>query len=166
MVAQELLGAHHVPDGDKGKVAAERPAGRGVERGRTGRTLAAAEYVGAKHVKPARVDRLARSDEVVPPAGFFSVGRMDAGAVMVAAEGVADDDGVVTRGVQTAISLEAQRESRQDLAALAGEGLRADEVARLDESNLAGAGGGLRIRAVLRVSHGGKGKTLMHTNRH
>ena len=58
--------------------------------------------------------------------------------MMVATEGVADDDCVVPRGIEMAVRLIAQGETRQHLAALEGERPGMDEIVRLDEADLAG----------------------------
>ena len=137
VVEQQLLRAHHVADRDEREGEAERAAGRGVDRRRPGRALAPAEHVGAEHVEAARVDRLAGADEVVPPAGLGVGERVHAGAMVVAAQRVADEDRVVARGVERAVGLVPQREAGQRLAAFKSERLRVDEVPRLDEADLA-----------------------------
>ena len=152
VVAQQLLRAHHVANRDKGKRQAERPARGGIERERPARALAAAEDVGAEHEKPARVDRLAWADEIVPPTRLRIGQRMDAGAMMVAAERMADDDRVVPGGIEMAVRFIAQRELRQHLAALEDERLGMDKIARLDETDLSGLGG-CAGNVILRVVH-------------
>jgi hypothetical protein len=48
---------------------------------------------------------------------------VDAGAVVIAAQRVADEHGVVARGVEPAVGFVPQREAGQLLAVFAGEGL-------------------------------------------
>ena len=61
---------------------------------------------------------------------------MPAGAVVVAAQGVADEDRVVAGRVQGAVGLVAQREALDRLAALEGERLRVGVVARPDNADV------------------------------
>ncbi len=142
VVEQALLRAHHVADGDGGERDPVGAAGGGIGGEGAGGALAAAEHVGADDEVVVGVHGLAGADEVVPPAGLAVVERVDAGAVVVAGEGVADEDGVVGGGVEAAVGLVAQGETREHVAVVAGEGLGAGEIARLDEADLAGFGGG------------------------
>jgi hypothetical protein len=138
VVEEQPLGAHHVADRDEGKQDAVGPAGGGVEGGRAGGALAAAEDVGADDEEAAGIDGFAGADEVVPPAGLF-VGRGSASRrVVVAAEGVADEHGVVARGVERAVGLVAKREAGEDLAAAERERFPVDEIARSNEADVAG----------------------------
>ena len=69
---------HLVADGDPGEARAPRPA-VGRERGRAGRALAAAEHVGGDDEPLVGVERRARADQPVPPAGcrLARAGRAD-----------------------------------------------------------------------------------------
>ena len=101
--------------------------------------MAAAEDVGADDEEAAGVDGFAGADEVVPPAGFF-VGRgVPTSAVVIAAESMANEDGVVAGGVQRAVGFVAELETGNALAAAEGERMRVDEIARRYEADLAGA---------------------------
>ena len=93
MVEQHGLGAHHVGDGDDRKVDAPGRAGGRIGRGRPGRAHAAADHVRADDEETVGVDRLARSDHGVPPAGP-SGDRMDGRDMLVAGQRMADEDGV------------------------------------------------------------------------
>ena len=153
VVEQELLRAHHVEDGDEGETDAIGPAGGGIGRGRAAGADAAAEDVGADHEEAGGVHGLARADQVVPPAGLAVLGRVHPGAVVVAAERMADEDGVVARGVELTVRLVAQGEAGEHLAALEGERLRADKVPRRDEAGLAGREGAEDGLVFLVVGH-------------
>ena len=52
---------------DGGKARAVRPAGSGIERGRSGGPVAAAEQVGADDARPLGVERAALADQRLPP---------------------------------------------------------------------------------------------------
>jgi hypothetical protein len=63
---------------------------------------ASADHVGADDEVPGRIERLARTDQPGPPAGL-AVDRVNTGHVLVAGQGVADQDGVRAVGVQLAV---------------------------------------------------------------
>ncbi len=155
-VEPDFLRAHHVADADKRKRHPKRPPRRGIERRRPAGALAAARDVGTEDEKFVRVHRLARADQVVPPAGLAVGRRVAAGTMVVAAERVADEHGVVAGGVEPAVSLVAQREAGECLPALEGERLRADEITRHDEPDLARSGRGGGGRAGLGGVHSGR----------
>ena len=77
---------------------------------------------------------------------------------MIAAQCVADENGVVARGVELAIGFVTQRETGQHLAALESERLGVDEIARHDDAHAAGEGsaGGSR-GGIIDIGHGSKG---------
>lgn len=64
---------------------------------------------------------------------------MHASAVMVAAQRVADEDDVVARAVERAVSFVAKRETGQRLTAFERERLRVNEIVRHDDAHLAGS---------------------------
>ena len=158
VVEEEFLRAHHVADGDEGKLDPVGAAGFGVEGGRAGGALAAAEDVGADDEEAAGVDGLAGADEVVPPAGFFVGRRVPAGGVVVAAEGVADEDGVVARGVEGAVGFVAEGEGGEGLTAAERKGFGMNEIARGHEADLAGR---KVARRRVRGGSGGQGVDLV-----
>jgi len=102
--------------------------------------LAAAEDVGADDEVAVGIEGFAGADEVIPPAGFAVGEGVDAGAVVVAREGVADEDGVGAGGVQATVGFVAEGEAGEGGAVVAGEGLGSGEVAGLDEADLARLG--------------------------
>ena len=81
---------------------------------------------------------------------------------MVAAEGVADEDGVVAGGVEGAVGLVAEGETGELLAVFEGERARVNEVLGRDEADVVGRevarGGRKRRRGVSGglVGHAGR----------
>ena len=96
---QPFLGGHHVADGHHRKFQAVGLAGGRVGAGRPGGSPAAADDVRTDHPVAVGVEGLARSDHAVPPAAVAVVRVVNAGGVVVARQGVADQDGVGTRFV-------------------------------------------------------------------
>lgn len=152
-----MLGAHHVGDSNGRKRYAVGAAGGRVEGGGAGGTLAAAKDVGAEDKPVVGVDGFARADQVVPPAGLPVVEVVEAGAVVVAAEGVADEDGVVAGGVEAAVGFVAKGKTGEDAAIVAGEGFGGPVVARGHEADFARFGGGGGGRILGGVVHGWEG---------
>ena len=111
MIEKPSLHVDHVADGDGGEIAAVRLAGRRMNAARTRGAAAAAEQIGADHEIAVGIDRLARSDNDIPPTGiiFFVV----PGDVRIAANGVANEHGIVPRRVQLAIRLVSHCHARQ-----------------------------------------------------
>ena len=104
MIEQHRLRAHHVADGDDGKVEAPGLAGRRIGRGRPGGAHAAADDVGADDEITVGVDRLAGPDHGLPPARLAG-DRMVVDHVLVAGQRMADQDGVAALGIQRAVGL-------------------------------------------------------------
>ena len=79
---------------------------------------------------------------------------------MVAAQGMADKNGIVPRRIEGPIRLVAQRETRERLAVLEGKGVGADEVPRLHNADIAGREmsrrGGIGRRSLDIVGHSGQ----------
>ena len=162
VVEEKFLGAHHVEDGEGGEAKAVGFAGGGVGRRGAGGAGAAAGDVGADDEEAAGVDGLAGADKVVPPAGFFVGGGVPTGGVVVAGEGVADEDGVVAGGVKGAVGLVAEGEAVELLAVFEGEGTGENVVLGRDEADVVrrqvtrgGRGGG---RGLGFVGHAGDGE--------
>ena len=103
MVEQPALDLDRVADCYGGEVRPVGPARCRVDRVRPGRAPTAAKHVGTDHEVAIGIDRLARPDRDVPPARIvlLAVHR----DVRVAAQGVADQHGVVPGGVEPAVRL-------------------------------------------------------------
>ena len=104
MIDQRHLRLHHVADGDDGKIQAPGFAGLGIDAGRSRRAHAAAEHVGADDKEAVGVDGLARSHHRLPPAGLAGNG-MWARDVLVAGQGMRDENGIRLRPIQDAVGL-------------------------------------------------------------
>ena len=109
LIQQPPLHFHHVADGDGGEVAAVGLAGGGVEAAGAGGAAAAAQQIGADDKVAVGVNRLARAHRDVPPAGIVLL--VVLGHVRIAADGMADQDGVVARGVELAVGLVSDRDA-------------------------------------------------------
>ena len=116
-IDQHGLRAHHVGDGDDGKIQPPHLAGRGIGRGRPGRAHAAADHVGADDEVAVGVERPARADHGLPPAGLAG-DRMHIGDMLIAGQRMADQDGVGAIGVEFAIGLIGDLERREIDAAI------------------------------------------------
>lgn len=83
-----------------------RVTGRRVDRGRPGRSFAAAKHVRADHEETVGVQRAARTDDVVPPAGTIRiVAFVETGGMRVTGKCVTDEDRIRSLGVQRAVGL-------------------------------------------------------------
>ena len=103
-VEQHCLRPHHVCDGDDRKRQAIGFAGGGVDVLRPSRAHAGAKNILADHEIAIRVDGEARSDHGEPPAGLARDG-VGACRILVAGQGVADEDHIGLVGVERAVSL-------------------------------------------------------------
>ncbi len=83
VVDQLGLQQHHVADGDHRKRQPVRAAGLRIHRRGPGGALATAQHIGANDEILLGIERFARTDHVVPPAGFAGFGA-DTGGVRVA----------------------------------------------------------------------------------
>jgi hypothetical protein len=68
------------------------------------------------------VERLARTDEVVPPADVLRIVGIDAGDVVTTGKGMADQHGVGARRVERAVGFENQFETGQAAPLFSGSG--------------------------------------------
>ena len=73
---------HHVANGHGRKIHAVGLAGTGLRRGGAGGAAATAQHVDANDEEFVRVNRLARADVVIPPAGAAGL-RIQSGDVLV-----------------------------------------------------------------------------------
>ena len=103
----QKINPHYVVHGDDWKVGSVTLAGPGLDRQWSRRATAAAKIVRADDEKAVRIERLAWTNAVVPPAGFAIVRVMVAGGVMVSGQRVTDQNGIVARAVERTVGLEA-----------------------------------------------------------
>lgn len=105
LAQQRAVDLDRVADRETGEVAAPGPPRGGVDARGAGRALAAAEDVRADDAVAVRVDRLAGTDDALPPAGALVLAGVASRYVRVAREGVADEDDVVVLGPDEAAAL-------------------------------------------------------------
>src|SRR6185312_2299002 len=117
MIHQHFLKTYHVTDRDDGKVHRIRAARFRIDRGRAGGPPASAENVRAEDKIFVRIERLAWTNHVVPPAGLSGV-LADPSGMSIARERMDDEDGIVFRGVQLAVGLISDLHGRECNAAL------------------------------------------------
>ncbi len=103
VVEEREMGVDNVGDIEMGEGGAEGLAGFGVDAGRAGGAVAAAEVVGADDKEAVGVDGFAGSHHFVPPSvvellgpvvAAFGRGRVVSGDVVGAGEGVEEKDGI------------------------------------------------------------------------
>ncbi len=104
MVDEQFLGIDHVPDRDDGKCCTVGFSGRRIFRRRAGRSLAPADHIRADHKIPVGVERLARTDNRIPPARLI-LSFMKSRNMGIAGECMADKNGIVPLPVQLPICL-------------------------------------------------------------
>src|SRR5207245_10405879 len=115
------LRAHPVADRHDRKPRRVRTTVIGMGRGRTGRALAPAEHVGAHHEVLVGVERLPRTDELIPPAGRRMAVDRRAGGMAVTRARMADEDGVAGVYVERPPRLLRHCDLAEQTAALPGE---------------------------------------------
>ena len=104
-IGKFLLGVNHISYRDGRERAAVRLACARIYCCWPCGTLASAEDVAANHKESVCIDSFARSDELVPPAGFLVIFSVPAGSVGVGGQRRTNPHGVITGGVQCAIGL-------------------------------------------------------------
>ena len=117
MIGQPGLRHHPVLDRDHRKIRAVAFAGFRIDRQRSGRTITAAEVVDPDDEEALGVERLARPDQVVPPAQILRIVGVNTGDVMTAGKRVTDQYGIGTCRVERAVGFESEFEPGQDGAA-------------------------------------------------
>ena len=108
-------------------------AGSRVNRGRPRAPFTAAEDIGADDKIFIRIEGLARSDRIVPPARFAIVRRVPSGDVGVAGEGVADENRVAAIRVQGPVGLVRQSKRSEGCPALQAKLLVERHLLRVDD---------------------------------
>ncbi|MNZ28951.1 hypothetical protein D3C78_461950 [compost metagenome] len=104
-IGKACLAVYPVFNGQYREIGAIRLAGGGVDAAGAGAAVAATEVVQADHEETVGVDRLARADAAVPPAGLAVGGGVVAGRVVMARQGMADQHSIACAGIQAAICL-------------------------------------------------------------
>ena len=135
MIGEPRLRRDPVFDGDHRKVSTVALAGFRVDRDRAGRSVAAAEIVHADDEELVGVKRLAGTDEIVPPADVARIVGIDAGDVVTAGQGMADEDGVRARRVERAVGFVHEVETGQERAALERQRLIETDPLRRNDSD-------------------------------
>ena len=102
-IGKARLRVDPILDGNERKFRAVRLSSRRVDRLRTGRAEATPQVVDADDEKPIGVERLARTDHVVPPADVARLVGVIAGDVMRRVERVGDEHGVAALAVQRTV---------------------------------------------------------------
>jgi hypothetical protein len=133
---QPPLRAYHVTNGDRRKIGTPEgsflichaSAGTIVAHAaRAGGAHAATEHVDADHEKPVGVDRSTSSHHQFPPTATAG-DRVAFGEILIAGQGVADQDGVGCLGVERAIGAIGQTQARQMQAAVERQAVREFDV--------------------------------------
>ena len=111
MPNQHFLDAHHVGDRNAGKRHGPRTSGFRIDGAGSGGAAAASQNVRADDEIPVGVERLSGTDHALPPAALPA-------PVRVAGERVADQDRVIFRRVQFAVSFIGDLYGREGRAAI------------------------------------------------
>ena len=115
-------GTGHILDAENGKIRPVGLAGTGIDAARSGGTETAAQGIDADDVKAVGVQRLARPDHVLPPAGS-GAGRAG-GGMRVRRHAGKDQDDIVLRRVQLAPAFIGDVHFRQHTATVHDIGFR------------------------------------------
>ncbi len=114
MIEQAFLDLDHVPDGNGRKITGEGFSADGVDASRPGGAAATAQEVRANDKQALGVYRFAGADDDVPPARvILGVVRRDMG---IAADGMADEHGVVASGAEPAVGFVGNGDAGQHAA--------------------------------------------------
>ena len=111
IIQQPPLDFHHVADGDGRKIRAVRFAAGRIEAVWPGRAATAAQQIRTDDKKSVGVHRFARANQNIPPTRI--VLRVVAGDMRIAANGMADQNSVVTGGIQFSVSFKSHRDTGQ-----------------------------------------------------
>src|SRR5665213_921068 len=146
MADQHPLQPDHIPDRNHGKRHRVSMTSRRIRRCRTRCALAPAEHVRADREIPVRIESLARTDHVVPPARFAFM--IDAGGMRIPRECVRDQDRVRPCRVQFAISFIGNFHGRKRRAGIERDTLEPGALAFNNHLSLPDDGNNVRNNAV------------------
>ena len=104
LIQQHRMRAYHIADGDNREGEGIWFAGGVVDLLRPQTAHTAADDIGAEDVIAFSIDNLTVADDIIPPAGLAGDG-VGAGDILIAGEGVADDDDVIFGGIQRAVCI-------------------------------------------------------------
>ena len=143
MLHQGMLAVDPIPHGNDGKIRPIGFAGIRVMGFGAGTAVTAPQIVQADHKKTIGIDGFAGANAGIPPAWLFVVTAVEAGGMVVAGKGVADQDSITLGRVQLAIGFKHQLIVGQGFATLQGDGVVAAENLGLDDANGAFLLGGI-----------------------
>ncbi|MPN14626.1 hypothetical protein SDC9_161953 [bioreactor metagenome] len=116
-VGEAGLGVYPVFDGDEGEGCAPRLAGGRIDRDGARGSVTAAEVVDADDEELARIERLARAHQIVPPANVVGRVGVAAGDVVRTGQCMAHQYRVAARGIEGTVGFVDQVVARQYAAA-------------------------------------------------
>lgn len=134
-VGEAGLGVDPVFHGDEGEVRSPQLAGGRIDLVGAGGAEAAAEIVHPDDEEAAGVERLARANQVVPPADVAGIVGVVAGDVVRARQRVAHQHRVAACGVERAVGLVDELVARQGFAAAKAQRLVEMRQLRRDDSD-------------------------------
>ena len=137
-IRQPGLGLDPVPDGNHGKIRPIGAPGVGIDGCGAGAAVATANVVQAHHEEVIGINGFPGADAGIPPAGLTVVRRVVAGRVVVAAEGVTDQYGIVGVCVQFPIGLHNEIKFGKRVAALESHRLRKMKRLGFNDANRVG----------------------------
>ena len=140
MIGQKRLGIDPVFDGHHRKIGAIEFAGLRIQRIGTARAITTAEVIHANDEKFIGIQRLTRTNQVIPPAGcFLNVRRVVmAGDMVITGQGVTNQHGITGIRIQDAIGFINQREFGQHGTAFQWQRYAALKSLRPDQADGAG----------------------------
>lgn len=135
---QPMLGIHHVRDSHDGKVEIVGVARFGVYGRRTTGALAAANTIRANDKESGGVDRFTGSNDIVPPASFTVAEAMDAGGMVIATEGMTNENGIRFVRIQFTVGFVTEGKAGKLFAGFKAKRFMGDKVFPLHEAYFPG----------------------------